>query len=405
MEMGKGLVIGNRRIRFRFFVFLFLIIAGFYFILNALNRSYTYGIVEYGELTLNDTGDALIIRQEEVYSAPEYGKVTFLLAEGENVEKEQPIAVVYKANYKEELVYQLYNVREKILSYQQENILQDVIDNDIEKIEKEISDAIISIQVSVRDTQLEGLDKKEKKLRSLFDNRQRIFDKKTTPDHYLEQLYAQEAELNNQLEEWRLELVAPQSGLVSFSLDSMEDILDIKSVNYLTINDFVNLTTQEVIETEEDEAGDEQPFFRIINPDKWYMACLVKEPVILYEDGQDVEVSFIGLQSETLEGKVYRIEKGQEGCLLIVEFNDKIESFINVRRAKTEISKKFQGFMVPADAIVTRRGRKGVMTVKDDSKIFVEVNVIASDGQNAIIEKEGESGDLELHTKVLIEGR
>ena len=42
---------------------------------------------------------------------------------------------------------------------------------------------------------------------------------------------------------------------------------------------------------------------------------------------------------------------------------------------------------------------------KDDSKIFVEVNVIASDGQNAIIEKEGESGDLELHTKVLIEGR
>ena len=83
---------------------------------------------------------------------------------------------------------------------------------------------------------------------------------KTTPDHYLEQLYAQEAEINNQLEEWRLELVAPQSGLVSFSLDSMEDILDIKSVNYLTINDFVNLTTQEVIETEEDEAGDEQPF-------------------------------------------------------------------------------------------------------------------------------------------------
>ena len=60
---------------------------------------------------------------------------------------------------------------------------------------------------------------------------------------------------------------------------------------------------------------------------------------------------------------------------------------------------------MPADAIVTRRGRKGVMTVKDDSKIFVEVNVIASDGQNAIIEKEGESGDLELHTKVLIEGR
>ena len=154
--MGKGLVIGNRRVRFRFFVFLFLCIAGCYFIIGMFDRSYSYGIVEYGELLLNDMGDALVIRQEEVYNAPEYGKVIFLLAEGESVEKEQPVAIVYKANFKEELVYQLYNVREKILSYQQENILQDVMDKDIEKLEKEISETIMSIQTSIRDNQLEN---------------------------------------------------------------------------------------------------------------------------------------------------------------------------------------------------------------------------------------------------------
>ena len=74
--MNKGLVIGNRRIRFRF-IFLILCIVGCYYISRIFNRSYSYGIVEYGELSLNDKGDALVIRQEEVYNAPEYGKSIF----------------------------------------------------------------------------------------------------------------------------------------------------------------------------------------------------------------------------------------------------------------------------------------------------------------------------------------
>jgi putative membrane fusion protein len=403
--MNKGLVIGNRRIRFRFFIFLILCIVGCYYISRIFNRSYSYGIVEYGELSLNDKGDALVIRQEEVYNAPEYGKVNFLLAEGESVEKEQPIAIVYKANFKEELVYQLYSVREKILSYQQENILQDLIDKDIEKIDKDISNTILSIQTSIRDNQLESLDRSEKKLRSLFDNRQRIYDKKMAPDSYLEKLYAQEAELNKQLEEWRIEIAAPGPGLVSFSLDGMEDILSIKSLNYLTLQDFQNFIGQDIMDADEDATREDKPFFRIINPDKWYMACLIDKPSIIYEDDQIVEVSLIEPHSLTLEGKVYRIQKEQERCLIILEFSEKVEDIINIRSTKAEINKKFQGFMVPARAIKTRRGKKGVIAVKGDSKTFIEVNVIASDEHNAIIEKEGESEGLELHTKVLIERR
>ena len=70
----------------------------------------------------------------------------------------------------------------------------------------------------MQDTQLEGLDKKEeKKLRSLFDNRQRIFDKKTARITILSSCMLKKSqEINNQLENGELELVAPQSSLVSF---------------------------------------------------------------------------------------------------------------------------------------------------------------------------------------------
>ncbi len=198
--MGRGLVIGNRRIRVRFFIFLFLVIAGCYYIIDLFRVPPSYGIIQYGEIVLCDKGDALIIRQEDVYQAPEYGKVTFLVAEGDIVNSEDPLAILYKSNYKEELVYQLYNVQEKIMSYQQENILKDVIDKDLQKVQEDIFQTIVSIETAVRDGQMEGLDRKEKGLRSLFDKQQKVLDKKITPDHYLEQLYKDETKLNKQLE-------------------------------------------------------------------------------------------------------------------------------------------------------------------------------------------------------------
>jgi len=403
--MGKDLVIGRRRVRFRFFVFLFMAIMGCYYLIYSSARSPVYGIVQYGEMLLKDRGDALVIRQESVYEAPEYGRVTFLVAEGEPVEKEAPVAVLYKANYKEELVYQLYNVQEKILSYQQENIVQEIIDKDLERVEKEIAGTVASIQIVVRDLQLDNLDDYEKRLRSLFDSRQKILNQKMKPDPYLERLYKEESELNRQLEEWKVELVAPESGLISFSLDGMEDILGAKAVNYITIEDFKSFYGKDVWEQEDDgkEAKADQPFFKIVQPGKWYVACLISNSQINYVEVEEVDVSFIGPQVQTIKGRVYRVVEEKGEILVIVEFNEKVEDFINKRSVKVEISKNFQGFMVPADAVVTRWGEKGIKVVRENSETFIPVEVVASDGESAIIVEKGESKQLELHAKVRIE--
>lgn len=402
--MGKGLVIGRRRVRFRFFVFLFGVILGCYFLIRASTSTPVYGIVQYGEVLLKDKGGALVIRQEKAYNAPEYGRVNFLVAEGEMVEKEDPVAVLYKANYKEELVYQLYNVQERILLYQQENILQDIIDKDLEKVEKDIASTVLSIQVAVRDLQFDKLDDYEKRLRSLFANRQKILDQKTKPDPYLERLYKEEAELNKQLEEWKIELVAPESGIISFSLDGLESILGEEAVNYITVKDFKGFYGEDAHREEDEEEGAkaEQPFFKIVQPGKWYAACLISEPQINYAEGQEVDVSFIGPQMQTIKGRVYNIVREKGEVLVIVEFNEKIEDFISKRSVEVEISKSFQGFMVPADAVVTRRGEKGIMVVREESEVFIPVEMVAMDDEYAIISEKGESKQLELHAKVRI---
>lgn len=404
--MGKGLVIGKRRVRFRFFVFLFAFITGGWYLVHMFTKTPVYGIVQYGEISLKDEGAALVIRQENVYDAPEYGRVNFLVAEGESVEKEAPVAVLYKANYREELVYQLYNIQEKILLYQQENIVQEIIDKDLEKVEKDIASTAVSIQTAIRDLQFDKLDDYEKKLRSLFSSRQKILAQKMKSDPYLERLYKEEAELNEQLEEWKVELVAPESGFISFSLDGMEDILGEKAINYISIEDFKSFYGKDVMNQEGsgEDAKAEQPFFKIVQPGKWYIACLVSKPQINYAEGQEVDVSFIGPQEEqVIKGRVYRVVQGKGETLVIVEFGEKVEDFLNKRSVEVEISKSFQGFMVNASAVVTRRGEKGVRVIREDSEVFVPVEMVATDGQNAIISEKGEGRQLELNAKIRIE--
>lgn len=403
--MGKGLVIGRRRVRFRFFVFLCMVIIGCHYLISASTRTPVYGIVQYGEILLKDKGDALLIRQEKVYDAPDYGRVNFLVAEGESVQKEAPVAVLYKANYKEELIYQLYNVQEKILLYQQENIVQELINKDLEKVERDIAGTVASIQVAVRDLQLDRLDDYEKKLRLLFFSRQKVLDQKMESDPYLERLYKEEEALNKQLEEWKVELVAPESGIISFSLDGMENILGTKAVNDITIDDFKSFYDKGVVEQADGgkKVKADQPFFKIVQPGKWYAACLISNPKINYAEGQEVDVTFIGSQVQTIKGRIHRIVHGKGETLVVVEFNEKVEDFISKRSVRVEIAKNFQGFMVPASAVVTRRGEKGVRVVGEDVEVFVPVEMMASDGKNAIISEKGERKRLELHAKVRIE--
>ena len=72
-----------------------------------------YSSISYGKLDMVYNRFAVIIRDEKVYTAPAHGKAVFLVSEGSRVETNQPVAVLYKENYDEVIVKQLYDIQEK----------------------------------------------------------------------------------------------------------------------------------------------------------------------------------------------------------------------------------------------------------------------------------------------------
>lgn len=400
--MARGLVIGRRRVRLRFIFFLMSIVVCIFWISDIRIGEKRYGTVEYGSITSWDQGDGLIVRDEQIFRVDSYGKIEYFAADGEMVEKDELLAVLYKKDYDEDLIDDLYKIKQKIANYQKKNIVQDILDSDYDKLETDINEAVKNIQLLVCDNSLESLEYQEKQLRNLLIRRQEFLNKKITPDQYLQKLYEEEAKLSQQIDEWKIDIVAPDTGIVSFQLDGLEEILNIGSLDYMTIEEFLAISNNLSIQDMQTEEEIEWPLFKLINPSKWYLVCHIPTTDIFYEKNDVLNIKLLGSHEEVLEGIVYKIDRGNDSSLIILELTEGIDSIVHTRRLPVEIGKTTEGLLVPSSSIIKNNGKTGVEFVYRREICFVEVKIKAMNDEKAVVEKVGDVEGLNIHDKVVI---
>lgn len=414
MSMAAFLVIGNRRVKLRFFVILALLLAGILYLLSSNKSAAAYAALSYGRLDVVHNGMAVMIREETVYTAPAYGKAVYLVANGSTVEAGQPIAVLYKESFDENIVKQLYGVQEKIVEYQQEQLMDQVISSDITNIHADIHGLVADIQTSVKNQKYTELGKLDSRLRKLLENKQRLLDYQTQPDSYLTGLYDKEASLMAQMEEWTVRVESPKSGLISFSVDGFENILGISSVDKLTSADLEHILQHSVQESqtagvlndsiEEQQTAAvqaEQPFYRIADPDEeWYAVLKCDSTETYLNKGDIVEAVFEG--QEEISALVTRIYKEKNQVILIMKFSSDMDKLLNKRVHPMEIKKTVEGLMVPTEALYKKKGVPGIYVRNQDENIFIEASIQALSDGFAIVESVSDNQVLQLHDQVLI---
>lgn len=386
--MSKGIVIGRWRVKPRFVFFVFAVFMSVFLLVKYYSRPPIPYVVEAGSMHLEYGSEAILVRDEEAYNAPEYGRVTYYADEEDLIDRGELVATIFKANYQEDMVYQLYNVQEKIINYQQENILKNITDHDIKNVQSKVDALIHEMQTHVKNGALDKLTKSEKEFRNLLEQRQRLVDKKTVPDSYLKKLNEEEAQISEQLKEWKIDITAPKSGLVSYYIDNLETVLTFDALEKINLNiykDLINWKISDDWEEKDEEARVDSPFFRIIDPEKWYIVCEIKYPKIFFEEGERISISFLDFEDKVLEGHIKQIEDEGNTFLLVVEFKEDIEDFINIRNTSVKISKSVDGLVIPKRAIVERKPEKGVFKLKNDETIFIGVEIIAESPQEDYI--------------------
>jgi len=393
----------KRRIRLRFIGILLVIVGvpayfAFYYPTSSAPK---FVSVQNGEIILREQGEALVIRRESIYEFPEHGVTRLLTAEGEIVEHGDKLAILYTNGYDERLVSMLNKVQDKIYAYQKENIVDYVLNLDMEAVQSDITEAIMQIQLSLRDDDLDDLESKEQNLRDLLNKRQEILDKSINPDHYLKDLYDKEAELNRNLRESRLEVTAQGYGIISFSSDGLEKVLNAEAIAHLTLDNVAQFLEQERA-SQTMETTTRLPFVRLIDPSRWFLACILPYTDVLFVEGEEVELRFLDDYERPLNGRIIKVSEGSNALLVVTEFDLHSERVINIRNANVELARKAIGLMVPQEALIEKEGIKGMYIVHGDSTIFAEVKLKAIGDKYAIIEDVEDEIIIRVDAQVLI---
>lgn len=301
-------------------------------------------IVENGTLSSEENAVGYVLRDETVVQGQNYKNgMEKLKTEGEKVAKGEPIFRYYTSGEEElkKKIAELDSKLQEALSNQ-----KDLLPNDTKSLEREI-DAKLDELYQVNDIQ--KIREYKKDINSYITKRAKMVGELSPSGSYIRSLIDKRNEYATELNSGSEYISAPQSGIVSYRIDGLEEVLSAKTqdFSYLSIETLenLNLKTGQIIATSE-EAG------KIINNFRCYIAIPIssenaKEATV----GDNVMLRLAS--SKEVEATIEYIAKEGESQLIVFSVEEQVEELINYRKISVDVVWwSYSGLKIPNSAIV-----------------------------------------------------
>lgn len=301
-------------------------------------------IVENGTLSLEENAVGYVLRDETVVQGQNYKNgMEKLKTEGEKVAKGEPIFRYYTSGEEElkKKIAELDSKLQEALSNQ-----KDLLPNDTKSLEREI-DAKLDELYQVNDIQ--KIREYKKDINSYITKRAKMVGELSPSGSYIRSLIDKRNEYATELNSGSEYISAPQSGIVSYRIDGLEEVLSAKTqdFSYLSIETLenLNLKTGQIIATSE-EAG------KIINNFKCYIAIpLSSENAKEATVGDNVMLRLAS--SKEVEATIEYIATEGESQLIVFSVEEQVEELINYRKISVDVVWwSYTGLKIPNSAIV-----------------------------------------------------
>ncbi len=218
-----------------------------YFVINIKDLLKLTGdsfIVEEGSLSYEESAIGYILREEKVLKGEEYKNgMIQIKSEGQKVAKGETVFRYY-SNGEEEVTKRISELDKQIneaVTKSEENIFtkSDILNLD-KQIEKEIGELY-------RQNEVEKIVENKKQIENYMNKKSQIAGEQSPAGSYIKQLIDERNELKEQLEKNAINVIAENSGVVSYRVDGLEEILNVKdfsSINKELLESFnINVGT------------------------------------------------------------------------------------------------------------------------------------------------------------------
>ena len=366
-QAKKKKKLNNKKVIVISIVLLILAIYLIYVIYLLIKQPTNVFTIEKGKLYKEETDIGYVIRNEKVVKGENYKNgMEQIIAEGERAAVNENIFRYYSTN-EESLKQKISELDIKIQQAMKENTeLSDSAD--MKLLEEQIDAQIKNIN---KVTDMSKLEEEKKEIESLVTKKAKIVGEASPQGSYLRGLIEERKQYETELNSGAEYVKAPISGIVSYRVDGLEEVLTPDNFSNLSKEylESLDLSTGKIVATN-NESG------KVIDNFYCYIATVTNsEEAKQAKVGDKVKVRLSN--NVEVKAEITNIMKEDDGdIILILKLTEQIQELINYRKITFDlIWWDASGLKVPNKAIVSEndlnyvvRNRAGYL-----SKILVKV--------------------------------
>lgn len=323
--------------------------------------------VENGTLYLEENIEGYIIRKEAVVKGENYRNgMEQIVAEGDKAAKNQSIFRYY-SNNEESLKEKIAELDNKI-EEASESESTSIYSSDLKILEEQIDHKIENLSGL---SDLNSISDYKKQINNLVTKKAKMVGELSPSGSHLKQLIEERGKYESQLNSGSEYVYAPISGVVSYRVDGLEEMLgnvDLRALSEEYLEN-LDLKTGKMVATSDDSG-------KVIDNFSCYIVTLLdSEKSKEAKEGDKVKIEFAS--NKELSAQVVYVKPEDSGNnLIVIEVNELTEELLSYRKLSLGlIWWSYSGLKVPNQAIREQDGLKYVVRSRAGylSKILVKV--------------------------------
>lgn len=339
----------NKKTIQRAFVIIISVLLAIYIIYEMINliiKPTDIITVEKGQIFSESQAEGYIIREEQVLKGENYKNgISQIKAEGEKVALKENVFRYYTKD-EDSLIAKIQQLDNQIAEAQSKE--NNIWLSDVKVIENEIETKINQIY-EVND--VKKVKEYKNNINDFIKKKTKIIGEKSPSGSHLKNLIQKRSEYENKLNSGSEYMKANISGMVSYKVDGLENILTPESINTITEDSLNNLKlkTGQIVSSNS-ECG------KIVNNYYCYIASVVnKEKLQNLEEGKNIKLRLIN--GDEIPATVEKIREDGDKNILVFKITKDVEELIEYRKINYDIIYwSYKGLKVPNSTLIEENG-------------------------------------------------
>ncbi len=374
MEERKGFGI-KILITMIFMIFLIVLVTNS---TKILKNSVDVFIVANGSLSFEEQAEGYVIRDEIVLQGENYKNgMVQILSDGERAAKDESVFRYY-SNSEDNILDKIAELDVEINELIESSSLNSLLSSDIASIENQIEDTIDSMYDL---NYLQKIQENKNKIETNMSKKAKITGFASPSDSYVRILAEQRRNLENELSAGSEIISAPVSGLASYRVDGLEEILKVDNFDYLTselLNGF-NLKVGASIPLSSEKG-------KIVNNFECYIATSMDtEKAMTVKVG---EIATLRLSnSNEIKAEIAYIKEEEKSRIIVFKIKDEVANLLEYRKISFDVIWwKYTGLKVSNSSLIEEDDNTYVERIRAGYTEKILVKVLRQNDTYSVVE-------------------